>query len=87
METVDAHTFTPGKLVDWGSLSGEMAFHPETKPPVNDPEETIAITFPDSADSVWTFCGFMLTYQPTGVLEDCMLATFSIKVSGDITIT
>ncbi len=82
LTTDGAHTFTPGKLVDWGNFSGSMAYHPNTLPPMNSVIETITITYPDSASSVWTFLGFMTTFQPTGVLETRLEATFTIKVSG-----
>jgi len=87
MGTTVAHTFIPGDLVDWGEVQVELAFVPKTRPPIDDPAETISLNFPDSTASVWSFSGFLTNFEPTGELEARMTATCTIKVSGDVTIT
>jgi hypothetical protein len=85
MLTTNAHIFEPAKLVDWGELSGSLAFDPGTKPPMNSVAETITITFPDG--ETWAFEGFMTAFDPSTPLEDRMTADFTIKVTGDVTVT
>lgn len=86
MGTTTAQTHAPVVLFDPGELTVEMAFDPKTKPPINGAEESIVITFPNSAASTWTFLGFMTGFEPTDPLEDRMLATATVKATGDITV-
>lgn len=86
MGTSSNHTFTPGDLVDRGEMSVEIAFDPETEPPVDDAPSECVITFPDSGATTWTFTGFMTGFSPSTPLEDRMTATCRIKVSGGIVV-
>lgn len=84
--TVDDHTFTPAKLVDRGELKCDIAFDPSAEPPIDQPESSCVITFPDSGGTTWTFQGFMTGYEPKEPLEDRATASVTIKVNGAITI-
>jgi hypothetical protein len=83
MGTVDAHTFIPTKLVDWGELKFDMAFDPSVVPPIDASPAQCVITFPDA--ETWTFQGFLTGYEPKTPLEDKMTASVTVKVSGKVT--
>jgi hypothetical protein len=85
MLSVGAREFCPGTLIDWGEMSVDMILDPGVRPPIDDAEETVTITFPDG--ETWEFTGFMTGYDPSVPLEDRMTATATVKVSGDVTIT
>lgn len=84
MGTTIAHVFLPTDLVDWGELTVELAFDPTTAPPIKSAAETVVVTWPDA--TTWTFDGFMTGFEPSGVFEDRMTASATIKVTGDLTI-
>lgn len=87
MATPDnAHTFTPSKLVDYGEMACDIGFDPSEEPPIDEDPETITITFPDSASTEWSFLGFMTGYEPADPLEDRMVASVTVKVSGKVSI-
>ena len=85
--TTGGRTHTPGSLYDGGALSGTLIFNPieNTTHPIQGTTETVTVTFP-SGDT-WSSDGFMVDFGFTGTLEDKFTATFSIKMSGDLTIT
>ena len=83
--TVDARTHAPVDLFDAGELGFDIHFNPDTDPPIDGDEEAITITWPSSAK--WVFQGFMTGYEPSTPLEDKMVGSIVIKVTGDITIT
>ncbi len=83
--TVDALAFTPADLFDAGEASFDIAFNPDTSPPIDQVAETITITWP--AGATWVFNGFMTGYEPSAPLNDKMTGSVTIKVNGDITIT
>lgn len=83
--TTTGRTKTPGTLVDNGELQINFHFNPDTSAPIDQAAETITITFP--SDATWAFSGFMTNYAPEGMFEDKMVASATIVVSGDITIT
>jgi len=82
--TVNGKTFTPADLYDPGGLEFEIHFNPDTVPPIDDAVEEIIITWP--AGATWTFDGFMTGYAPSAPLNDKMVATVTVKVSGEIDI-
>ncbi len=83
--TEDARTHAPVDLFDAGELGFDIHFNPDTDPPIDQPEETITITWPSGA--TWVFQGFMTGYEPATPLEDKMTGSVTIKITGDITIT
>jgi len=85
MGTLLAHTFTPAKLVDWGSLSVNIGFESWETPPINSVAETVTLTFPNG--DTWAFSGFMTGFSLTAPLEDKITADCTVKISGDVTIT
>lgn len=87
MGTTTNKVFKPTDLSDMGELTVELLFIPQDTPPINDAPESIAITFPDSAASVWTFTGFLTGFDVTDPLEDRMTATAKIKITGGVVIT
>lgn len=85
METPSsAHTFKPGKLIDNGSLTVDIAFEPGTEPPIDEDASEVVITFADSGASTMTFDGFMTGGSPAAPLEDRMTMSVTIKVTGPI---
>ena len=82
MGTTAAHTFKPGKLVDWGEMKVDIGFDPGVTPPIDSAPESIVITFPDL--ETWTFTGFMTGYEPKDPFEDRMTASCTIKVTGAV---
>lgn len=78
-------TFMPGDLIDNGELQVDIHFNPGTSPPIDQPEETVTLTF--SSGTTWVFTGFMTDYEPDAPMEDKMVASVTIKVDGAITIT
>lgn len=85
--TTIAMTFTPGDLVDWGEVTLEIAFDPKLRPPIDDTEEVMTITFANSAASVWAFTAFMTGFEPSIPLEERMTGSATVKITGDATVT
>lgn len=85
-DTTTARTYEPGSLFEPGSISGTMKFDPATKMPIASAAETFTVTF-KNADT-WAANGFLTTFGVTaGGMEEHVEASFSIKLSGDITVT
>lgn len=88
---VGSKTFMPADLVDPGELSFEIHFNPDTVPPIHEAAETITVTFPIPAGltngATWVATGFVTSYEPSSPLEDKMVASITVKLSGQITIT
>lgn len=84
-------TFMPGDLVDPGELTVEMHFNPITDPPIGDATETMTLTFPtfsgDSTGTTYACDGFFTDWEFSVPLEDKMVATATLKLSGNVTIT
>lgn len=89
--TTVARTKMPGDLIDWGQFEFELQFDPDNEPPLDQVAETITVTFPTPAGGLtgatWAFTGFIQNYNATFTLEEKMLATVSLEISGDITWT
>ena len=83
--TTVAKTFTPADLLDSGEAAFDFHFNPATNPPVDQDPEDITITFPSG--TTWEFEGFMTDYAPDAPLNDKMVGSATLKVSGEITIT
>jgi len=82
--TNDTHTFKPGKLSDPGEFSCDIAFDPETEPPINEAISEIVVTFANSGVATMTFDGFMTTAAISAPLEDRMMLAVTIKITGPI---
>lgn len=87
LTTTIAHEFTPALLVDWGEVVVEMALDPATKPPVNAITSQCVLTFTDGGTSVWTFDAFMTGFEPGIPLEDRVVVSGTLKVTGDVVFT
>lgn len=87
--TTTAHTFVPGDLVNWGECEITFQFDPDDRPPIDDPAETITITFPLSSGGTGAATlagsGFMTNYGNEVPLEELMTAEATIKWTGDLT--
>ena len=83
--TIGARTHLPVDLFDAGELSFDIHFNPDTDPPIDQPAEAVTITWPSGA--TWAFSAFMTADEPATPLEDKMVASITLKISGDITIT
>lgn len=84
-------TFLPGDLSDPGELTMDIHFNPDTEPPIDQPAETITVTWPlaagDTTPAIWAATGFVTSYEPGATLEEVMTATMTVKLSGNITLT
>ncbi len=93
MLTTGGKTFRPGDLYDGGELSLTVAFDPSISPPMLNGEqpETITVTWPIpaalSSGAIWSFSGFMTSYNPTAPIEDKMTATVTVKITGSLSLT
>jgi len=81
-----ARSFMAGDLYDPGEIQVEMAFDPAAAPPYGGAAETVTITFPAATPKTWAATCFMSNFQATAPLEDKMTASFTLKVSGAITL-
>ncbi len=77
--------FMPGLLINWGQLECEIAFDPDTTPPLTGAPEVVTITYPNG--TTWARAGFMTGFQYQAPLEERMTATASIKFTGNLTKT
>ncbi len=77
--------FLPGQLQNWGQLECEIAFDPDSKPPLDAAAEVVTITYPNG--TTWARTGFMTGFQYQAPLEERMTATASIKFTGDLAVT
>ncbi len=84
MTTPGHDTFILGKLVDWGEARIELGFKPGVRPPIDDAASACVITFPSG--QTWSFSAFLTDAEPAVPLEDLMIMTCTIKVTGDVTI-
>lgn len=81
--TSEAHTFTPGDLVDYGSVNITGWFNPDDDIPITAVPETITIVYPGGA--VQSFSGFLTSFAPgQAALDDLMEFSATIKVSGAV---
>lgn len=91
MGTSDARTHQPVDLIEWGELELEFNFDPDDEPPMSGAAETVTITFPvpagGSTGATIAGSGFMTAFSFTGALEDKMMATATVKWTGDLTWT
>lgn len=81
--TVTARTSIPTDLIDWDDATITFAFDPGTDPPAN-AGETITITWP--AADTWQFTGYFTEYGGEAPLDDKMVGTAVLGISGDVTI-
>jgi hypothetical protein len=91
MGTAGGMTFIPSNLIDRGEVSVDINFDPDAVPPIDQPAETITITFPIPSGKInppkLSFSGFMTGFQPKVPINDKMTASATLKVSGAITYT
>ena len=89
--TTVGRSYKPVDLEEPGEISGVFEFNPDTDPPIGAVLETITLTWPIPAGSsngaTWARDGFLTKYKPNAPISDRMTADFTIKWSGDITIT
>ena len=83
--TTTARTKIPMDLVDWDDATITMEFDPSKDPPIGAVAETITITWPDGDG--WVFTGFMTEYKGGAQLEDKMTGSFTLAVSGNVSIS
>lgn len=86
-----AKTSIPADLVDAGEFTMEVHFNPIARPPIEEVAETITVTWAlvtgDATSSIWAFTGFSTGFDVTGPLDDKMVATLTVKISGSVAIT
>lgn len=83
--TTTAHTYMAADIPENGSLECTTHIDAAVAPTQGGPNETYTVTCPDT--STWVFAGFIENYAPSGVFNELMVASVSVKVSGDITRT
>lgn len=83
--------FIAGRLTDAGTLDLEMHYNPDTIPPIDLVEEVITVTFPlfpgDSTATKLVFTGFFTAYDEAYPLDDKMVVSGAIKVTGSVAVT
>jgi hypothetical protein len=89
--TFGNRTFIPGRLSDPGTFEMEVHFDPDIEPPIDQPAETITVTFPLASGDVtaanWAFSGFVTDISDAYPLDDKMVQTLTVKISGNVTLT
>jgi len=84
-------TFIPGQLSDPGELTVEFHFDPDKEPLIDQPAETITVTFPlvagDATPAKWASSGFAISWEYTDDLESIMVVTATFKLTGEVTQT
>jgi|SRR6185503_4724615 len=83
-------TFIPGRLIDPGSMTLDIQFTPQVRPPIHGDPELITVTFPkaptDITPAYWSCMGFLTAYSDITVPTDAlMMATVTVKFSGEMT--
>lgn len=82
--------FIPSSLIDAGELKVEMRFKPGTIPPIDQPAETVTVTFPlagtETTAGSFVADGFLTEYEYTGPMDDAMGCTATLKFTGPLTI-
>ena len=81
--TTTVDTFVPSKLRDPGSWEIEVQYDPLEDPPLDAAAETITVAWPDGEEEAFT--GFVTGFEKSGTLDEMVMATMTIKVSGAIT--
>lgn len=82
MGTVGSHTHAPVDLVEPGELTFDVHYDPDVDVPIDQPAETIVITYPNVANTTLTFEGFITGVTNVAPFEDKMTGTITIKKSG-----
>lgn len=82
-------TFIPADLSDPGELTLTLHFDPDQEPPIDQPAETLTLTWPlasgDATAATWAGSVFITSYEVGAPLDDKMTATMTVKVSGEVT--
>ena len=83
--------FIPGRLSDPGSLDVEFHYNPDTIPPIDLAEEVITVTYPkapgDTSATIKVFNGFFTSHDEAYPLDDKMVLSGTIKITGPIVTT
>lgn len=86
MGTTGYQTYIPGKLIEGGAVEMEIAFDPDSIPPISAVAETITVTFPipsgQSSGASVAFTGYINAWSWTDPLEEKMTANITVKVDG-----
>ncbi|MFQ5626656.1 MAG: hypothetical protein ACE5FM_08400 [Methyloligellaceae bacterium] len=89
--TNNAHTFIPADFHDPGELSLDVHFDADKDIPTTmaAAAETVTLTWPNTASTAanWAASGFLTSFDITGTLNDKIMASATIKLSGPITVT
>lgn len=78
-------TFIPSDLEDMGEFTVELNLDETTKPPIDSAAETVTITF--ASGTTWSFTGFMTSAGGSGPIDDRMTGSYTVKISGDVTVS
>jgi len=76
-------------LIDGGEISVDLNFLPANATHTslisdwqNRTLRNFQIVWPDTANTTWSFAGFVTNYEPSSPIEDRMTASVSVKLSG-----
>ncbi len=86
MSTTNYHTFIPASLVDGGELTLEVEFGATTAIPITGSATTVTIVWGGTANTSWSFSGFLTAFTPNAAIDERMTASATIKIAGEITI-
>lgn len=75
-------TFLPGKMVDPGEITMEIHVNPDAGPPIHAAAETITVTF--NSGATWACTGFVTSFEITNALDDKLVGTMTVKMTGNI---
>lgn len=74
-----------GTIADPGSLTADIHFNPDTRPPVETGAEAVTLTFGETA--TWAGSGGVTGFSFGVPLEDVMTGSLTVSFAGPITVT
>ena len=78
-------TYKPGCIVNFGEMEIGYFFDPDDDPPIDQPEETITVTWPKTGMTTagtWAYTGYMNNVDPCAAeLDGQLVSTARIKVA------
>lgn len=87
---VGGREFLPADFADAGEVAVDFHYNPSDIPPINLAAELITLTWPkaatDTTAATIAGTGFMTDFTPTGLLDQVMTASATLKWSGVVSI-
>ena len=81
-----AHQYLGG-LPDYGDFRYTVQMQNDASPiAVGGAAQTVVISWPDSGDTTWTFSAIVQSAEPVARLDEVIVISVSMKVTGSITV-